>query len=130
LDVKLTDEEKRSRIDIRYRTAGGKHIIIELKKYDAHVNIHDLVKQIAKYKQTLEKCLKDNYSEDDNPIEIICLLGKPPSPKSKENIELLKVYNARYITYDQLIKETIDSYQDYLDKQKKISNIVALIEKI
>jgi ABC-type branched-subunit amino acid transport system substrate-binding protein len=35
--VRLTNEEKRARVDIRYKTAAGKHIIIELKKYDAVV---------------------------------------------------------------------------------------------
>ena len=32
LDTKLTPEEKKGRVDIRYRTAASKNIIIELKK--------------------------------------------------------------------------------------------------
>ena len=35
------------RIDIRYRTAAGKHIIIELKRYSVVVNTAELVSQLA-----------------------------------------------------------------------------------
>jgi len=58
LDAGLTTEEKKGRVDIRYRTAAGKQIIIELKKYDRKVKTEDLSTQIRKYKSALEKCLK------------------------------------------------------------------------
>src|SRR5579862_3057647 len=53
----LTDEEKAARIDIRYRTAAGKHIIIELKKYGRKVTIEELLVQVRKYRDALRKCL-------------------------------------------------------------------------
>ncbi|MEO1218809.1 MAG: ATP-binding protein, partial [Bacteroidota bacterium] len=40
---KLTDEQKRGRIDIGYRTAGGKHIIVELKRYKPSYKITPFV---------------------------------------------------------------------------------------
>lgn len=65
-------------------------------------------------------------------IECICILGSPPEPQDQDetNRELLKAVDARYITYDQLIQETRDSYRDYLDKEKEISRIQQLIDNL
>jgi hypothetical protein len=132
LDVKLNAEEKSGRIDIRYRTAAGKHIIIELKKYDKKIKATQIVDQIRKYRSALEKCLKKSYPEDEHIIEVICILGSPPEPsgQDKENREILRAVGARYITYDQLIRQTTDSYKDYLDKQKEINRVQVLIDSL
>ncbi|MDD5226607.1 MAG: hypothetical protein PHV97_05440, partial [Candidatus Omnitrophica bacterium] len=134
LDADLTREEKKGRMDIRYRTAAGKHIIIELKKYDRKVKTEDLVKQIRKYQSALEKCLDKAYPDriGKHLIETICILGDSPQPneKDKQNRELLKAADARYITYDQLIQQTRDSYADYLERNQKVSRILKLVEKI
>src|SRR5262249_264131 len=39
VDADLTDEQKKARLDIKYRTAAGKNIVIELKRYDRIVDI-------------------------------------------------------------------------------------------
>lgn len=132
VNADLTPEEKKGRIDIRYRTAAGKHIIIELKKYDKEVTATKLVEQIDKYRRALEKCLARLYPGETPIIEIICILGSPPKPKGREkmNRDILKAADARYITYDELIRETRDSYRGYLDKQKEISRIQALINSL
>ena len=62
----LTEEEERARLDIRYKTAAGKHIIIELKKADRVVEVQDLGRQIGKYKSALEKCLETNRPDEVN----------------------------------------------------------------
>jgi hypothetical protein len=129
----LTQEEKRGRLDIRYRTAAGKHIIVELKKYDRKVRTEALVAQIRKYKAALEKCLAKAYPDKATPsIEAICILGSRPEPvnKDEENRRMLATIGARYITYDQLIRQTRESYADYLDKTEQLSRIQKLIDKI
>jgi hypothetical protein len=132
IDAKLKKEEKSGRVDIRYRTAAGKHIIIELKKYDREVTVTELIEQIEKYRSALEKCLQKTYPDDQHIIEIICILGDKPNPKNRDKInrDMLKTIDARYITYDQLIRLTRDSYRDYLDKEKKIGRIQKLIDSI
>jgi histidine kinase/DNA gyrase B/HSP90-like ATPase len=132
IDAKLTADEKKGRFDIRYRTAAGKHIIIELKKYNRKVKATALVDQVVKYKKALEKCLKKAYPDKPQIIEVICLLGTSPEPQDDDKMvrDLLAAADARYITYDELIRQTRDSYRDYLDRQKKISRIQALIEKL
>lgn len=132
IDVKLSKEEKAGRFDIRYRTAAGKHIIIELKKYDRSVTATELVEQIDKYRRALEKCLDKSQPGKPRIIEIICILGSKPQPEDRDkmNREILKAADARYILYDELIQQTRESYQEYLDKQKEISRIRLLLDSL
>ncbi|MGB3087052.1 MAG: heat-shock protein, partial [Phycisphaerae bacterium] len=133
VEAGLTVQEKRGRIDIRYRTAAGKHIIIELKKYDRSVTTVELLDQVRKYQAALRKCLDKTYPDEPEPtIEAICIIGSRPEPvdRDKENRGMLREIQARYITYDQLIRQTRESYADYLDKSAKLSKIQKLVEKI
>ena len=130
IDAKLTEEEKKGRIDIRYKTAAGKHIIIELKKYDRVVNATDLIAQLRKYRDALAKCLRTKFPEEPTHIEMIAILGSPPGPadSDQENRNLLATINARYITYDQLVLEAERSYGEYLEKDKKISELIQIVD--
>jgi hypothetical protein len=133
VDAGLTMAEKRGRIDIRYRTAAGKHIVIELKKYDRSVTTVELLDQVRKYQSALRKCLAKTYPDEPEPtIEAICIIGSRPEPvdRDKENRGMLREIQARYITYDQLIRQTRESYADYLEKSAKLSKIQKLVEKI
>lgn len=128
----LTDEERRGRIDIRYRTAAGKHIIIELKKYDRRVSANDLMVQLRRYKSALQKCLHNRFPSIPHHIEAISILGSAPTPvdEPKQNENILASIGARYITYDQLIAEALDSYGDYLRRQAKVSELADIIERL
>jgi hypothetical protein len=132
IDAKLTADEKAGRIDIRYRTAAGKHIIIELKRYGVRPSIYALVEQLDKYRNALEKCLKTKFPQESRTIECLAVLGGPPTPDDQEdkNNELLAAISARYITYDALIQQTLESYKDYLDKNRKLSDLAKLIDSI
>lgn len=130
--VHLTREEKRARVDIRYKTAAGKHIIIELKKYNAVVKASALIGQVQKYKTALLKCLRKVYGVRTPPFEIICILGSPPTPAEDDeaNRKGLEVHGARYITYDNLITNTLHSYDSYLQREKEAQRIRTLIKDL
>lgn len=130
--VHLSAEEKRARVDIRYKTAAGKHIIIELKKYDVVVKASALIEQVQKYKTALMKCLKTVYINQTPPFEIICILGATPTPEDDDesNQKALAVHNARYITYDNLIKNTLESYDSYLQKEKEAQRIRTIVKDL
>ena len=132
IDANLSPEERRGRIDIRYRTAAGKHIIIELKKYDRKVPVEDLIRQLRKYRNALQKCLKARYPQEPTHIEVITILGSPPTPvdNPQENEQLLRGIGARYVTYDQLVLEAERSYKDYIERQAKVSKLAALIDRL
>lgn len=131
IDAGLTEEEASGRIDIRYQTAAGKHIIIELKKYDRKVEVFELSKQINKYVCALEKCLTEKFPEKDSHIEAICILGSPPTGGPPEMInDNLASVKARYKTYDTLISTAMENYGNYLEEDKKVSKLISIIERL
>lgn len=128
----LTEEERNGRMDIKYRTATGKHIIIELKRYDPSYKITpvNLYIQVNKYINGLTKCL--TATEGLSPqIECIVILGQTFNDKeTAECIRLLSPINSRIIYYDQLIEQSLISYSDYLEQQKSISKLRNIIDEI
>lgn len=130
IEAKLTDEEKRGRIDIRYRTAAGKNIIIELKKYDRTVPLGELSDQLLKYRNALEKVLR-KFPEEPQDIEVIAILGQPLANVTDEQASrTLGGINARVILYDQLIKDTQQSYAEYLEANKELSRVSAVLDQL
>lgn len=132
VNIKLSEAEQKGRIDIRYRSSSGKHIIIELKRYipTYKVDIDDLHRQIRKYRDGLKKCLESVGRNE--PIEIICIIGKNviDNMTLDEANNILKPSNGRIITYDKLIEDSLNSYQGYLDTESKIGKLRQLIDKI
>ena len=88
--------------------------------------------QIQKYKIALKKCLKTVYPKYEPAFEIVCLLGSVPNPKEDDvaNQESLKVHSARYVTYDGLIQNTLESYDVYLQKEKDVERIRSLVQDL
>jgi hypothetical protein len=130
--VKLTKEEKAGRIDIRYATAAGKHIVVELKKADVIVDVFTLGRQLSKYREAMLKTLREQFSIENPEVELIAVLGKRPSgPTNLSEVEgVLRPLNARWVTYNQLIDEALGSYQDYLDANERLSKLQAVLDKL
>lgn len=131
ISKKLTPDEQKGRIDIRYRTSAGKHIIIELKRYQTTYKFDqfDLAKQVDKYISALEKCLL--AIGNTNPyIEAICIVGPNALDDISKANDFLKPVRARIMTYDQLIEYALNSYNDYLERNKEVGKIRKLIDKL
>lgn len=133
INAGLTDEEKKARLDIRYISSTGKHIIIELKRYipTYKVNVFSLHDQIYKYRKALQKCLRA-IGREHEPIEAICIIGKEilPDEMTLEEANQKLAGDARIMTYDQIIFESMQSYSEYLKRQSGIGKIRKLIESI
>ncbi len=133
----LTADEKKARIDIGYRTASGRHVIVELKRASVAVPVDDLVKQVRKYRDGVKKILeKTSYKEW--PIEIIVLVGKAPpewedasGTGPKGVADSLKAVDARLLFYDHLLTNAEQAYSDYLEQHVKLDrlwNVFAAID--
>jgi hypothetical protein len=132
----LNDEEKNARIDIGYRTTGGKHVIVELKRASVAVPLDDLIKQIRKYRDGAKKILARTTFKDW-PIEIICLVGKPPPEWNDVSgtgptgvAESLKAVDARLVFYDELLTNAERAYGDYLEAHLKIDKLSQVFDAI
>ena len=130
----LPKGEKKNRIDIGYRTASGKHVIIELKRASVAVPLDTLTKQIRKYRDGARKIL-DKGAYKGWPLEIICLLGKPPpeyetatGPAGVQ--KSLAAVDARIVFYDELLNNAQQAYADYLEAHVKIDKLWSVFQAI
>lgn len=134
--LKLKGKAKTARIDIGYRTTGGKHVIIELKRASVAVPVDELVAQIRVYRDGARKILEQTTYKNW-PIEIICLLGKPP-PEWKDAsgtgpsgvIATLKTVDARIVFYNELLTNAQSAYADYLEEHIKVDKLWGIFKAI
>ncbi|MFS8382749.1 ATP-binding protein [Xanthomonas campestris] len=130
--------ESKGRFDITYKTAAGKHIIVELKRAKRKVTLAELSVQGMDYVDELKRLLfkhgvvKDGFTPD---IEVIFVLGNR-LPEQENNVERYKKQmdaisnGSRVKTYEELVSQALDAYQDYLDKTKDLGSLSDLIESI
>lgn len=130
---KLTEDEKRGRLDIQYKKTSGKHVIIELKKGSVTTSTYSLMGQVDKYKSALRKQLRE--ANGNEPIEVVCLVGKEltdweDAETRQESEKALEAKHIRVITYQQLIRDAEVSYRQYLEKSKERGRIKKLLDEI
>lgn len=134
IDAGLTKEEKDARLDIRYKKASNKHLIIELKRGNRVVKTDELSAQVRKYFAATTKIMET--SEMTEPFEIIVLLGKhlDGNDFNKDVYEAtkrsLKEYNCRIMYYDELLRNAENLYSDFLEKNKGLSTLNDLISEL
>lgn len=128
----LSDQERKGRLDIKYRTAAGKHIIVELKRYSPSYKITPakLYEQVDKYTEALKKCLIANG--EANPfIESIVVLGEVFDSSAYQKAKnILNTIGGRIIYYDTLINESLKSYSNFLSRQKEVGALRKLIDEL
>lgn len=134
LDAKLTKEEKEGRFDIKYKTTSKKHVIIELKRAEKSINSFDIGKQVSKYRNALKKILIAT-GKGQEPIEIVCIVGKPPSDwidpaTEQESRDSLEKVHIRVVRYQELIEDSYNNYQTFLKKSDEVGRLYRLIRNI
>lgn len=130
----LSTDERTSRIDIKYQTNAGKHVIVELKRPSVSTTTLSLLNQIEKYISALHKVLNQQGEERPH-IEVLCVVGREPSdwsaPGGRESSEeKLKPWGARVLLYNQLIDSAFRAYQDFINKSEEAGRIVRLLREI
>ncbi|WP_371599467.1 ATP-binding protein [Streptomyces sp. NBC_00564] len=133
VEEKLTEEEKSSRIDIRYKRVTGSNVIVELKRYDVVVDTSKLIQQVDKYRNALFKYLED--SNISGPVEAVCVVGKDlsdwGSARSKqESVEAFKAKGIRVVKYDELLKDAQSAYGEYLERSSEVGRIRAILDSL
>ena len=134
IDAGLTEDEKKARIDIKYRKTGGRHVIIELKRSGVLTNTDALMQQVRKYRNALEKLLGE-YGQANDAVEIVCVVGKPLSDwtsdrAKKASEDQMKFIDSRVVLYQELIENAYRAYREYLDTDKEAGRVFSLIAAI
>ena len=135
LSEHLSDEERKGRIDIRYKKTSGKHVIVELKRASVMTTMWALGGQVQKYIDALAKQLEEH--NELGPIETVCVLGHLPTDwtsgdrERRQRHELaFSTSGIRVMTYQQLIKDAEASYDEYLRKAEDRGRIKTLLDAI
>lgn len=117
-----------SRFDIKYLTVSNKDLVIELKRGGRRVTIGELTDQVNKYNEIMTAIARESKKTPN--FEIIVLIGGTVNDFSKIQEDSLKHYNARVMTFEQLIEHAKASYKDHLDAQKEITKIQKIIDSL
>jgi hypothetical protein len=134
INAKLTDEEKKGRVDIKYTTTSGKHVIVELKRATRHISSSEIIDQISKYRNALRKILQEQ-NRSHEPIETVCVVGRSLSDWSEENgreesAKMLEAKRTRVVLYQELIQNAYKAYQAFLEKEEESGRIYNLIRSL
>ena len=130
----LTEKEKLGRVDIKYRTTAGKHIVVELKKGQRSMKLLELQEQGQTYVDKLKKILLAQNEPTPN-IEVIFVIGKPVDEEAS-NPDRLKSSMAavspgsRIVHYDTLIRGAQEAYSAYIDKSKELDKLENIVDRI
>jgi hypothetical protein len=129
-------EEIEGRLDIRYATTAGKHVIIELKRYSVSLEVEKLAEQGLKYYTALKSIL-EKQQRGDEPIEIVFVLGQKPKTSNAGALspdEFIATQfanlNGRYVLYDSLIENASRQYEEYLDASQKAKELDELLSDL
>ncbi|MDP3082675.1 MAG: ATP-binding protein [Rubrivivax sp.] len=129
----LTDKESKGRVDIRYRTNAGQHIIVELKRAKRKIGVNELSEQGNRYKVALTKCLRKQNGPDYVPnVSIVFILGVEVNEADNPDFvrAVLDATGARLVYYDQLIASAQASYAAYLKSTEKVDALENLLKKL
>lgn len=137
LKVINPDATSGARIDIAYKTISGKHVIIEMKRPKVQPDIMSLVSQGNKYRLATNQWYLNNPKSCVNGkppvIDIIFLLGKSYDTTGIDSEfirnQLLSI-NAKVLTYKDLITQSFQSYQEYLERKQEAAELSKLINSI
>jgi hypothetical protein len=137
--LKPTDSKGKpiaGRMDIRYATASGRHVIVELKRYSIKQEAPVLAMQGLKYYNALNSILKKQGKSTDN-IEVIFVLGNEPKTSARGRLSdeeyissQFAPLNGRYVLYDQLIESARYQYEEYLAASDKSRSLEELLGEL
>ncbi len=124
-----TTKDKFGRVDIKYRTVMGKHVIVELKRVSVKPGITTLAEQGSKYVDALKVLLPVEERMHAH-IEVVFVVGYDPpgSPDRIDNFMRGVSAGSRIMTYDQLIARAMAAYSEFIMKTKETDKIEHLFD--
>lgn len=128
------DSEEGARLDIAYCTTAGRHVIIELKRPGLYVPAAKLEQQGRKYVEAVEQWYREHpetygYGGRLPPIDVYFLVERAPVLNNRES-KSWDAYNLQLLTYKGLIANARQAYQAYMDVNREVGRVAAVLEKI
>lgn len=130
----LTAKESLGRVDIKYRTVLGTHIIVELKRARRKMGILELQQQGMLYVDKLQKILAAQGRHNDK-IEVVFVIGPPLVDEGYNQQRVNNMLEAispgsRIVHFDTLINGALKAYQAYIDSNKELDRIDKVVARL
>ncbi|MFC7007764.1 BbrUII/HgiDII family restriction enzyme [Halalkalicoccus salilacus] len=126
-------DEAAGRINLKCVRAAGKHILIDLKRPDYEPTLSELQSQAADYRESLETMLR-KQGRAGGATEVVIIVGHLPDPKdndrSRRSRRSLDLDDARVLQYDNMLTETRELYESYIDNRTGAGRVSRLIDEI
>lgn len=123
----IQDGKVKDRVDIKYRTTGAAHVIVELKRADRPVSTLELATQTEKYRPKVVTALRQAHG-DDVDVQVVCVVGKDLTDWKNDggrekSREALRAYSTRVVMYQELVENAKQSYDEYLRANREVGTI-------
>ena len=133
IDATLKPEERDARMDIRYKRTGGMNVIVELKRRSVQVADYEIMEQVQKYKDVVQRHLDSIGSPEA--LEVVVVVGRElkgwdTSQNKTQSIQSLAQKNIRVVQYDKLLADAQAGYREYLDAQHDLGRIQRLLMEL
>lgn len=133
IDATLKQEERDARMDIRYKRTGGMNVIVELKRRSVQVADYQIMEQVQKYKDVVQRHLDSIGSPEA--LEVVVVVGRElkgwdTSQNKTQSIQSLAQKNIRVVQYDKLLADAQAGYREYLDAQHDLGRIQRLLMEL
>lgn len=133
INATLKPEERDARMDIRYKRTGGMNVIVELKRRSVQVADFQIMEQVQKYKDVVQRHLDSIGSPEA--LEVVVVVGRElkgwdTSQNKTQSIQSLAQKNIRVVQYEKLLADAQAGYREYLDAQYDLGRVQRLLMEL
>jgi hypothetical protein len=128
------EDDAAGRLDLKHVRTAGKHVVIDLKRPEYTASPDELKSYAEQYREKLGSLLSRS-GRTNEPIEVVFVVGQPPEDAdgegdSRRPNESLDVDNARVQLYENLLKSSRESYEEYIRNRPEAGRVSRLLNEI
>lgn len=122
------------RVDIKYRTTGSSHVIVELKRAGRAVSTLELAQQVHRYRVPVLQHLRETVGPNVD-LQVVCVLGNPPLDWTNpdgvaDSMQAMRSVNGKIVLYKQLIENARNSYAQFLEANREIGRVREILSRV
>jgi hypothetical protein len=134
IDFSEEEDDAAGRLDLKHVRTAGKHVVIDLKRPEYTASPDELKSYAEQYREKLGSLLSRS-GRTKEPIEVVFVVGQPPEDAdgegdSRRPNESLDVDNARVQLYENLLKSSRESYEEYIRNRPEAGRVSRLLNEI
>ena len=133
VDYLKEEDEAAGRLELKCVRAAEKHILIDLKRPEYDPTLSELQSQAADYRESLETMLR-KQGRAGGATEVVIVVGHIPEPeddgRSRRSQRTLNLEDGRVLQYDNMLAETRELYESYIENRSGAGRVSRLINEI